>query len=65
MKISEIQSAPKVPLTSSITFIISDESKRSLAVIANVKGRTLSEIVREVVEGFLANNADELQKLGW
>lgn len=64
MKISEIHSAPKEELNAKITAIISSEAKSSLDLIAESKGRTLSEVVREIVNGFLANNADELQKLG-
>ena len=64
MKISEIQSVSKEELNAKITAIVSSEAKRSLDLIAETKGRTLSEVVREIVNGFLANNSDELQKLG-
>lgn len=64
MKISEIQSVPREELNAKITAIVSSEAKRSLDLIAEAKGRTLSEVVREIVNGFLANNTDELQKLG-
>jgi predicted DNA-binding protein len=64
MKISDIQSASKPGLNSSLTFILSDKSKNALALIADNKGRTLSEVVREIVEGFLAHNSDELKRLG-
>jgi phenylpyruvate tautomerase PptA (4-oxalocrotonate tautomerase family) len=64
MKISEIQEAPKAALTASVTFITSEQAKRDLNVIAVAKGRTISEVVREITDNFLANNSDELQKLG-
>ena len=64
MKISEIQSVPKEELNAKITAIVSSETKRSLDLIAEVKGRTLSDLVREIVNGFLANNTDELKRLG-
>jgi hypothetical protein len=64
MKISEIQSSPRAELNAKVTVIVSDEAKRSLSLIADVKGRTLSEVVREIIDGFLANNTDELRKLG-
>jgi hypothetical protein len=63
MKISEIQSAPRVELNASVTFIVSGQAKKSLELIAQVKGRTISEVVREIIDGFLAMNADELKNL--
>jgi predicted DNA-binding protein len=63
MKISEIQSAPRVELNASVTFIVSGQAKKSLELIAQVKGRTISEVVREIIDGFLANNSDELKTL--
>ncbi len=64
MKLSEIQSLPKEDLNQKITAIVSSEAKNSLEKIAKVKGRTVSLVVREIVNGFLASNADELRNLG-
>jgi predicted DNA-binding protein len=63
MKISEIQSAPRVELNASVTFIVSGQAKKSLELIAQVKGRTISEVVREIIDGFLSSNEDELKTL--
>lgn len=64
MKISEIPNASPTALNASVTVIVSDQAKKSLSLIAEVKGRTLSEVCREIIDGFLANNLDELEKLG-
>jgi len=64
MKISEIHSIPRAELNASVAVIISPQAKRSLEMIAEAKGRTLSAVVREIIDDFLANNLDELQKLG-
>jgi len=64
MKISEIHSIPRAELNASVAVIISPQAKRSLEMIAEDKGRTLSAVVREIIDDFLANNLDELQKLG-
>jgi predicted DNA-binding protein len=63
MKISEIQSSPKAELNAKATVIVSGEAKKHLELIAKVKGRTVSEVVREIIDNFLANNSDELAKL--
>lgn len=64
MKISEIKAMPKEELNAKITAIISSEAKRSLDLIAEAKGRTLSQLAREIVNDFLASNRDEIQELG-
>ena len=63
MKISEITAGPRVELNASVTVIVSSQAKRNLSLIAKIKGRTLSEVAREIIDGFLANNSEELKKL--
>lgn len=63
MKISEIHAAPKEELNAKITAIVSSEAKESLDLIADKKGKTLSEVVREIVNNFIAQNSDEIKKL--
>lgn len=63
MKISEIKPGPQHKLSSGLTFIISDEAKEALKLIADTKGKKLSQLVREVIDDFLANNSDEIKKL--
>lgn len=64
MKISEIQPPQKAGLNGKATVILSSEAKKSLDLIASVKRKTVSALVREIIDDFLANNVDELQKLG-
>lgn len=63
MKISEIQAIPKEQLNAKITALISEDAKDSLDLVADRKGKTISELIREIVNDFLANNSDEIKKL--
>lgn len=63
MKLSEIPPATQTTLKDSATFILSSGAKRSLDLVARTKGKTISELVRDIVDDFLNKNSEEIQKL--
>ena len=64
MKISDIPSSPHASLNRRVTIVLSDEMLHSLGLIASSKKRTISEVAREILIGVLAENQDELKRLG-
>lgn len=63
MKISDIRCNQKVDISAYVTFMVSSNAKRDLYTIAAAKGLTISELVREVIDDFLTNNAKEIEAL--
>lgn len=63
MKISDIKASTKAELDDKATFVLSSEAKKSLDLIACTKGKTISGLVREIVDDFLKKNSDELKDL--
>jgi len=63
MRLSDISEKPDADLTAFVSFALSQETKQSLTGLARAKRRSLSDVVREIVETFVSTNKEELNKL--
>jgi hypothetical protein len=63
VKISEIKNGDTSILGGKLTFVLSLDAQRTIERIAGHKSLTPSELLREIVDGFILENKEEIKAL--